>query len=80
MTAEQQARDLLERMGVDGAQQMTAGDVVELANLIEQRDHLARTLKRALDDFDDPRTLSVGDMSCDWVDEARAAMASSQVR
>jgi hypothetical protein len=33
-TAEQQARDLLEQYGLEGAQSMTAGDVVELANLI----------------------------------------------
>lgn len=40
MTAEQQARDLLDRMGIEGAQQMTAGDVAELANLIEERERL----------------------------------------
>lgn len=34
MTAEQDARDMLERMDVPGAQGMTAGDVVELANLL----------------------------------------------
>lgn len=34
MTAEQQARDMLERIGVDGAQSFTAGDLVELANLL----------------------------------------------
>jgi hypothetical protein len=33
-TLEQQARDLLERAGIEGAQQLSAGDVVELANLI----------------------------------------------
>lgn len=33
-TAEQQARDMLERMGVPEAQSYTAGDLVELANLI----------------------------------------------
>ena len=33
-TAEQQARDMLERMGVPEAQNYTAGDLVELANLI----------------------------------------------
>ena len=37
MTAEQQARDLLERMGIRHAQGFSAGTVVELANLI--RDH-----------------------------------------
>lgn len=34
MTAEQKARDMLERMGVPDAQSYTAGDIVELANLI----------------------------------------------
>jgi len=33
-TAEQQARDMLERMGWEKAQELSAGDVVELANLI----------------------------------------------
>lgn len=34
MTAEQKARDMLERMGVKDAQDFSAGDLVELANLI----------------------------------------------
>ena len=34
LTAEQQARDLLERMGIENAQSFSAGDLVELANLI----------------------------------------------
>jgi hypothetical protein len=33
-TAEQQARDLLERMGIADAQSFSAGDLIELANLI----------------------------------------------
>lgn len=33
-TPEQQARDMLERLGHPRAQELTAGDVVELANLI----------------------------------------------
>lgn len=33
-TAEQQARDLLERLNVEGAQAYSAGELVELANLI----------------------------------------------
>jgi hypothetical protein len=33
-TPEQAARNMLERMGIDDAQSMTSGDVVELANLI----------------------------------------------
>jgi hypothetical protein len=35
-SAEQAARDILERMGVEDAQSFTAGDVVELANLISR--------------------------------------------
>jgi len=38
MTAEQKARDMLERMGVPDAQSYTAGDLVELANLIANAD------------------------------------------
>lgn len=41
MTAEQKARDMLERMGVEGAQSFSAGDLVELANLIAARDGAA---------------------------------------
>ena len=37
MTIEQQARDLLERMGVENAQSFTAGELVELANLISEK-------------------------------------------
>ncbi len=36
MTAEQEARDMLDRMGVEDAQAFTAGDLVELANLITE--------------------------------------------
>lgn len=34
MTPEQQARDILERMGMEGAQNFSAGELVELANII----------------------------------------------
>lgn len=34
MTAEQQARDMLARMGVEDSYNLTAGELVELANLI----------------------------------------------
>lgn len=55
-SVEQEARDMLERMGVEDAQSRTAGDVVELANLINENAGLAMFLKRALrrlpkDDF-----------------------------
>lgn len=33
-SAEQEARDLLESYGLENAQSLSAGDVVELANLI----------------------------------------------
>lgn len=42
MTPEQEARDMLERMGVEGAQDFTAGDLVELANLIAEVNELRR--------------------------------------
>ncbi len=44
-TAEQKARDLLERLGVENAQSYSAGDLVELANLIAERDHLLKVLE-----------------------------------
>ena len=37
MSIEQDARDLLERLGVETAQSFSAGDVVELANLLAER-------------------------------------------
>jgi hypothetical protein len=40
MTPEQQARDLLERMEIEGAQSFSSGELVELANLIADRDRL----------------------------------------
>lgn len=45
-SAEQRARDLLERMDVEDAQSFTAGDVVELANLIAGRNADARDASR----------------------------------
>jgi len=41
---EQKARDLLERMGYEDAQSLTAGDVVELANLIASHDQLVKMI------------------------------------
>ena len=38
VTAEQNARDMLERMGVPDAQEYSAGELVELANLIVSAD------------------------------------------
>ena len=47
VSLEQRARDLLERMDVEGAQQMTAGDVVELAQLFNKVAQLERELTAA---------------------------------
>ena len=48
MSPEQKARELLDRMGIEGALDMTAGDVGELANLIAERDHLHTAAAQAL--------------------------------
>jgi len=56
MTAEQKARDMLERIGVEGAQRFTAGDLVELANLIADRDAEIERLRadlKAMEGFAD---------------------------
>lgn len=45
MSAEQQARDLLESCGVESAQSFSAGDVVVLANYVAERDELASKLE-----------------------------------
>lgn len=41
-TPEQQARDLLERLGIEDAQSLSCGDVTELANLLAERRQLKR--------------------------------------
>lgn len=47
-TLEQQARDLLERTGVPDAQTYTAGDLVELANVIRDANlyHMQKELQQ----------------------------------
>lgn len=37
MTPEQEARDILERMGIDGAQSFSSGDVGEIAQIIAEK-------------------------------------------
>jgi hypothetical protein len=44
-SAEQEARDMLERIGVENAQSFTAGDLVELANLIAEVERLRRAVR-----------------------------------
>jgi hypothetical protein len=51
---EQQARDLLERLGVENAQSYTSGDLVELANLFAALMRLEQEnlwLKKALANY-----------------------------
>jgi hypothetical protein len=58
VSAEQQARDLLERLDVEDAQSFSAGDVVELANLIADlqlaRHQLAAIRERCVGFTPDP--------------------------
>jgi hypothetical protein len=46
ISAEQEARDMLERLDVEDAQSFTAGDVVELANLIAEASRLRAVVER----------------------------------
>jgi hypothetical protein len=46
---EQKARDLLERMGYEDAQSLTAADVVELANLIASHDEMVKIIGAVVD-------------------------------
>lgn len=47
-TPEQQARDMLERLGHPRAQELSAGDVVELANLIAETTDKTRNMLQSL--------------------------------
>ena len=61
MTPEQEARNILERMGIENAQSFTAGDVVEIANLIAEIENLKVTLREIVtlaNDTTDPRNQS----------------------
>ena len=46
MKAEQQARAMLDRMGVDDVDGFTSGDLVELANLIAKHADMLMTINR----------------------------------
>jgi hypothetical protein len=71
-SAEQQARDLLERMGIESAQDLRAGDLTELANLIAAQSApapaglLVERVARLLAEKDDPHEM--------WRIDARAAI------
>jgi hypothetical protein len=47
ISAEEQARNLLARLGIGPTRYYSAGDLVELANLIAERDHLRRRVMEA---------------------------------
>ena len=47
MSCEQQIRDILERMEVDGAQQFSSGDLVELSNLLRRIAELEAAIRTA---------------------------------
>lgn len=57
-TAEQKARDLLERLGWEKAQSLTAADVIELANLLLEVVKLQHQVARA----DCVHTMIVGEL------------------
>jgi hypothetical protein len=52
LTAEQKARDLLDRMGVPAAHHYTSGELIELANLIAVVDGLGAVATRLARDVD----------------------------
>lgn len=66
-SCEQRARDMLERIGVENAQSFTAGDLVELANLINSKAQPAD--KTALERFNE---LKVAQDESDPVEQLRA--------
>ena len=82
MTAEQKARNMLTRLGVEEAQSFSAGDLVELANLIADHDHAkkqikaaSRLLERAIDsipDFIDGRNDRLVRSIEKWIDGQKA--------
>lgn len=82
MTAEQKARNMLKRLGVEEAQSFSAGDLVELANLIADHDHAkkqikaaSRLLERAIDsipDFIDGRNDRLVRSIEKWIDGQKA--------
>ena len=54
-TLEQEARDMLYRMGFERAHELSAGDVVELANLLDEVRRLRGTaMRRAVLTFPHP--------------------------
>jgi len=46
ITHEQQARDILERMGIEGAQNFSSGEIIEIANLLRKVETLEKGAAR----------------------------------
>ena len=73
MTAEQQAREMLARIDFDLVDRYTAGDLVDLANLIAERDALKAALNELLaaaENFETP--------SADAIQQARAIIDAAR--
>lgn len=47
VSVEQKVRDILERMEIDGAQRFSAGELVELANILSDNEKLRNALRDA---------------------------------
>lgn len=83
LTAEQQARDMLERMGVEDSQSFSTGELVELANLIDAvsgftRDDVKR-LRLAGIALETDETLNAVD-NADYVSACRSLADRIEVR
>lgn len=70
-TAEQEARDMLARMGIEDAQAFTAGEVVEIANLVTA----ARGLQKRLAQWELSRKVPTTSETDAIIDAARRLAA-----
>ena len=81
MTAEQKARNMLRRMGIDGAQNFTAGNVVELANFISAYRAVVTALDGLmfLEDWASPRSAgSIGEECPEAFEKAHVALSAAK--
>jgi len=68
-TLEQKARDILERMDIEDAQSMTAGDVLELANLLNRlkaAEAVCIEIEEEITDDDMPFGMTVKNLLDNW--------------
>lgn len=85
VAAEHKARDVLDRIGVQDTHSLSAGDLVELANLIAARDRAGHLLRQALEALEyhteqtrpiqrtDAAIAALREASLNHMEEARAA-------